>query len=207
METGDQRATHSWCSTKVQSPLGLLLLGQQAHIHHPSPLWNLPEKNIFLKESQLPQEQMVLWGQPRAGKGTSLQVGSPGALPHPCPHHLCDCGPRSLVKNEGVPYRERGGPRPRSPEVLRMDTTLASRKIYFLGICPYGCLPTVGESSRPPLCLTDLFSGLAGCGWSLRPPAHLPLPLPLPVVTALEGGGDEIRTSIIMHDSGLDRIS
>lgn len=46
-ETGDQRVTHSWCSKKVRSPLRLLLLGQQAHIHHPSPLWNLPEKNIF----------------------------------------------------------------------------------------------------------------------------------------------------------------
>lgn len=161
-------------------------------------------------------------GQPRAGKGTGLQVGSPGALPHPCPHHLCDCGqvtprtgPGSLVKNEGASCRERDEPSPRSPEVLRRNTTLACRKIYFLGICLFGCrqwgsLPAGraprAHPSAAAVCLTALLGGLAGCGWVPAASCPFASASASPYGHSPRGGGDEIRTSIITHDSGLDRI-
>lgn len=89
------------------------------------PLGDLPGTNIiFKKESQLLQEQMVLWEQTRAGKGRWLASGEPWgfAPPPPSPpvwlwarHH--PLWPGSLVKNEWVPGSELGELRPRSPDV------------------------------------------------------------------------------------------
>lgn len=50
------------------------------------PLWDLTEMNIiFKKESQLLQEQMVLWGQTRTGKGHWLASGEPWGFAPPLP--------------------------------------------------------------------------------------------------------------------------
>lgn len=93
MEAGEQRVTSSWYS-KGSGAHSACSSGVSKHtyiirIHVGTCL----RRTYFLKESQLLQEQMVLRGQPRAGEGRQPASGEPWALPHPCPHHLCDCGP------------------------------------------------------------------------------------------------------------------
>lgn len=96
------------------------------------------------------------------GRAPACKWGALGLCPTPaCPHHLRDCGqviphagPGPLMKNEWVPCRERGEPRPCSPEVLRMDSTLVGRKIHFLGVCPFSCgqWGSAPGRQRLPLC-------------------------------------------------------
>ena len=144
-----------------------------------------------------------------------MQVGSPVALPHPCPHHLHDCGlplgPGSLVKNARAPCSALSELRPRSPEVVGMEHHLGQQgRFIFLLICLFSCRqrghlpgpqqpPLCSSFSVAAVCLTHLLVASLALAGSRRPPA-LCLCLSL-WLTALGVGAEEIRTSTITPDS------
>lgn len=186
---GRRSVTHSWIFQKCQELIVPALPGSanNAHIISLSTLGLACHEHIFKEESQLLQEQMALWGQPRLRQSTGLQGRSSRALPWPCPllatshsvtvgKSLPGSGPGSLMKKGRVPCSALGGQRPCSPAVVRMEHDPGQQgRFIFLFICSVQ-LQRVGPSSRPAaatmcscisvvaVCLTNLFNGLLGRG-------------------------------------------